>query len=481
MLWYGQPNTLSYVALVLWAPFTLLLYARLRPPLATALSLVGGMLFLPEVVNFDPPILPVLDKSTIPAAAAFIGCMSTAAGRRRIASARPFRGADRWFLLLLAGDVFTTLTNFDVLPYGVPKPGLTPKDIIASSIGDTFSVYLPFLLGRAMFRNTRDLRTLLAVCAGFAVVYAPMCLYETVMAPVIHQKVYGFMQHDIRQAIRGGGYRPMVFITHGIPLARFLLLATLAAVILYRGKLMGVSAGAAALVLVPVLLACRSTGAIVLGAVLLPLAAWGSVRMQVRVAAVMALVVATYPVSRGSDVFPVETLLDWSMAISEERTASLGARFEQEEMLLEKARKRPLFGWGPSSRAHVFDEATGEDITVVDGEWIIVFGERGLVGFVAWYGLYLAPIFAARRTQKRVALPQYRVILAGFSLIAAMLAAETLPNASATIPQFLWSGALYGIALNILRQDRLMRLKAVWSRRRRAPTPAPARLALPRG
>jgi O-antigen ligase len=169
------------------------------------------------------------------------------------------------------------------------------------------------------------------------------------------------------------------------------------------------------------------------------------------------------------------------MSISEERTESLGARFEQEEMLLEKARQRPLFGWGPSSRAHVFDEATGEDITVVDGEWIIVFGSRGVLGFIAWYGLYLAPIYVARRNQRRVGLPQYRAVLAGFSLIAAMLAAETLPNASATIPQFMWSGVLYGIALNVLRQDRLARLKAVWSRRRRAPTPSTPAIALPRG
>src|SRR5687767_12886643 len=75
MLWYGQPNSLSYIALVLWAPITLLLFARLRPPLAAAIALVGGMLFLPEVIFFNPPLLPELDKRTIPPLAALVGCL----------------------------------------------------------------------------------------------------------------------------------------------------------------------------------------------------------------------------------------------------------------------------------------------------------------------------------------------------------------------------------------------------------------------
>jgi hypothetical protein len=481
MLWFGTPNTFSYAALVLWGPITLVLFARLKPPLATALALVGGMLFLPEVVSFNPPILPVLDKSTIPGFAAIVGCLSTAAGRKRLAAARPFRGIDLWFLLLLAGDAGTVLTNLDTLDYGVPKPGLKPTDVIAAFIGDLFTVYTPFLLGRAMFRTIRDLRTLLVVCVGGALIYAPLCLFETVMSPVLHVHVYGFMQHDIRQTLRGGGFRPMVFMTHGIPLSRFLLVAVLSALVLYRGRLMGAGAGVAAGALLLVLLACRSAGAIVLGAVLVPLIAWGSVTMQVRAAAVLAIIVATYPLSRGSDLFPVETLLEWSAAISEQRTESLGARFEQEDTLLAHARERPLFGWGASSRAHVFDPVTGEDITTVDGEWIIVFGMRGLIGFIAWYGLYLAPVFVARRSQRRIGLAHNRALLAGFALIGVLLAVESLPNASATIPQFMWSGALYGIARHILRQDRMARLKAVWSRRRRAPTPTPVTsLALPR-
>jgi hypothetical protein len=481
MIWLGTPNSFSYAALVLWGPITLVLFARLRPPLATAIALVGGMLLLPEVVNFNPPILPVLDKHTIPGFAAIVGCLSTAAGRKRLRAARPFRGIDRWFLLLLLGDTATVLTNMDTLPYGIPKPGLQPKDLIASYMFDLFNVYTPFLLGRAMFRTTRDLRTLLMVCVAGALVYAPLCLYETIMSPVIHVHLYGFMQHDIRQALRGDGYRPMVLMTHGITLARFLLVAILSAVVLYRSRLTGIGAVAAAVVLFVVLLACKSTGAIVLGVALIPLLAWSSVTAQVRAAAVIALIVATYPASRGSDVFPTETLLDWSKMISEARTESLGARFEQEDMLLEKARKRPWFGWGSSSRHHVFDEASGMDITTVDGEWIIVFGSRGLLGFIAWYGLYLAPVFAARRSQRKVGLQQNRVLLAGFSLIAVMLAVETLPNSSSTIPQFMWSGALYGIAGYILRQDRLARLKAVWSRRRRAPTREVPKVAVPRG
>jgi hypothetical protein len=481
MLWYGQPNTLSYIALVLWAPITLLLFARLRPPLAAALALVGGMLYLPEVIFFNPPILPELDKRTIPPLAALVGCLLSRAGRQRIAAARPFRGVDLWFVLVLASNAATTFTNTDVLAYGVPRPGMTVKDMMSYCLADTLAVYIPFLLGRALFRSNRDLRTLLMVCVGFGVAYAPLCLYEMVMSPVLHSRVYGFMQHDIRQALRAGGFRPLVFMSHGIPLSRFLLVVVLSGALLYRSRLAGAGAAVAAAFIALVLIGCKSTGAIVLGAVLLPVLLWSKVSLQLRVAVIMGAIVATYPISRGTDVFPTDTLLGWSEAISEQRAESLGARFESEDMLLEKARERPLFGWGPASRSHVFDPVTGDDLTIVDGEWIIVFGTRGLLGFIAWYGLYLAPVWIARRSARQVGLEQNRILLAGFALIGVLFAVETLPNASATIPQFFWSGALYGFARSIRRQDRFVRLKALWARRRRKNTPVqvPASRQLP--
>src|SRR5690606_33759817 len=65
----------------------------------------------------------------------------------------------------------------------------------------------------------------------------------------------------------------------------------------------------------------------------------------------------------------------------EDRAASLQFRLDNEDALAEKARQQPLLGWGAWGRNRVTDEL-GEDESVTDGLWIIVFGQRGLVGIV---------------------------------------------------------------------------------------------------
>jgi hypothetical protein len=57
------------------------------------------------------------------------------------------------------------------------------------------------------------------LCFGFffgTLVYIPFCLYEVVMSPRLHRIVYGFHPHSFGQAKRGGGWRPVVFMHHGL-------------------------------------------------------------------------------------------------------------------------------------------------------------------------------------------------------------------------------------------------------------------------
>src|SRR5256885_7505918 len=48
------------------------------------------------------------------------------------------------------------------------------------------------------------------------VIYVPLCLFECAISPQLHFMTFGFYQHDFNQVIRMGGYRPMVFLQHGL-------------------------------------------------------------------------------------------------------------------------------------------------------------------------------------------------------------------------------------------------------------------------
>jgi hypothetical protein len=143
-------------------------------------------------------------------------------------------------------------------------------------------------------------------------------------------------------------------------------------------------------------------------------------------------------------VFPDEYLVDTAARFSQDRAGSLKFRFDNEEILYEKAMERPLFGWGGWGRSRVYDKH-GEDISTPDGKWVILLGVYGLFGFLTFFGMLTIPIFQAHRSLGRVA-PANQVVLAALSLLAACYAVDMLPNAGyAQIPIFV-AGAVSGLA-----------------------------------
>jgi O-antigen ligase len=458
---YGVPNVLAWSVLLAWFPLALVFFKKFEAPLATALTILGGQMFLPERLQYHLPIFPDLDKQTIPTLAALIGIAWTSSARLR--SAKPLRGVDRWFLLLLVAQVGTKFTNEDW--QSSTRPGLTFYDMITYMFSDAVIFYCTFLVGRAMFRTTRDLRTLLHLCVVFALIYTPLCLFEFKMGPQTNNYLYGFIQHDPLQAARNGGFRPMIFMGHGLVVARFMLAALLSGLVLVRARAISTPLCVGLVWLFLIFLNLKSMGALVMGLATAPLILFAGLKSMLRMCIVLSAIVLFYPLLRGTDMFPTEKLIDWATQIGNaERASSLGDRFENEDMLLEKARERLWFGWGEYGRAHVFDDK-GEDISVVDGEWIIVLGARGLIGFLAYYGMYLSPVWLAVRNGRRLRSQQARTMLGGFALVTVLLAVDTLPNASMGLPHMFWSGALAGVATGMLRQDRLLRLKKLWALR----------------
>ncbi|MEZ4288411.1 MAG: hypothetical protein R3A47_09765 [Polyangiales bacterium] len=67
--------------------------------------------------------------------------------------------------------------------------------------------------------------------------YSLLQLVELRFSPQLHRWIYGYHQHNFVQTIRAGGYRPMVFMSHGLAVSLFTATAAMAAMGLYRARI----------------------------------------------------------------------------------------------------------------------------------------------------------------------------------------------------------------------------------------------------
>jgi hypothetical protein len=451
----------SFIAnalLALWIPLAIVLFFVMKPDKAARVTIFGGLLFLPELVSFKIPMGPALSKQSIPYLGALIGYAIRDPNR---VFRRPKKLAVLGVLaLFLVGGIGTALTNRDPVKIGkwvhVLLPAMKVNDGIYLALSGILEFALPLFAGVVMVRNVKDLEDLLRFLVKAGLVYVPLALLEIKVSPQLHNWIYGYHQHEFVQTMRFGGWRPMVLMAHGLTVAIFFAVCVLAATTLARlprQRIWGLSARNAALVLALTLLLCKSTGAIIYAAVLAPIIWLGSYNMKRRLAVVLGVTVLLYPSLRGADLFPVDAVKSLGMMVNTERAGSMAYRFTNEDELLKHARKRPVFGWGFYDRNEGFDE-WGKVETVTDGEWIIVMGVNGFVGFFTMFGLVLWPLFVAGRRMRKVYDKADRRLISGLSLIVAMCAVDLLPNSLASNYPCLLAGALLSAAAALKQEVR---------------------------
>jgi hypothetical protein len=235
-----------------------------------------------------------------------------------------------------------------------------------------------------------------------------------------------------------------VFLSHGLLLGIFLAMAVVSAMALWRhGRRQGRLAAPwllAALWLLVVLVFSKNLGALVLAVAFLPVLLLLGVRGQLMAAGLVALVMLGYPVVRGAGLVPTEAAVELAARIDPDRAQSLEFRFNNEDMLLEHARRKPISGWGGWGRNRVYD-GDGNDISVTDGAWVIILGFTGWVGYVAQFGLLGLPIVLLMLGRRRLALTP---ATAGLALVMAVNLIDLVPNASVSPVTWLIGGALAG-------------------------------------
>lgn len=367
-----------YIMMFGWPVVSLVLFAMLRPRKAVLACLFAGWLLLPQA-GFSLGGLPDYTRTVAILLGIFLGVFffdTATLSQIRI------ERLDLPMVIFCLSPLVTSLTN-----------GLGFYDGCANVLTTMINYGIPYFIGRLYFFDRDGLHDLAVALVLAVLCYAPLILYEFRMSPQLHRIIYGYCQIPFYEVYRLGGYRPMVFLHHGLELGVLVAGATLTAVWLWRSRAVThfgfLSAGIVSLTLLIVCLLCHAlNGYAVLIIGLLSL--YMTKRFKTRAIVIsLVLIPSLYITGRVILNWNAAPVVEAAESINQDRALSLQCRIDQEVRLINKALQRPFFGWGAWGRNR--DYQNGGSLT--DSFWIIVFGQRGLIGLLSIGLVLLMPIW----------------------------------------------------------------------------------------
>ncbi|RWR26528.1 hypothetical protein D2T31_19735 [Sinirhodobacter populi] len=493
---------LAQIVLYSWPLVAWFLFRKLRPEPALIATILLGYLFIPERVGYDPPLLPPINKHLMPLLCAAVGmwmirrreALAAERAARRQAAAegkpeaprnrRPPRRHRSWITriiplitgVLLVNTVFTWQTNQEPIFYTTSVlAGIRPYDVGSMSLS-VLTMLLPLWLGLRYLRSREAMTDLLKVLVWCGFAYSFLILWESRMSPRLNVQLYGFFAHSWIQHVRDG-FRPIVFLAHGLRVGIFLAMAALAAAVLARNNTDGKRGRwlALALWLLFCLPISRNFGATMITFALMPVILFTPTRIQFVIGLVIAATVLIFPLARGSGLIPADRIVAAIMTINPERAGSLQFRLDQEDILLAKANQKPVSGWGGWGRSRVYNDDTGRDESITDGSWIIVIGTSGWIGYLGTFGLLCLPVILAALRFRRFELG---TVESGTAIVLCANLIDLIPNSSLLPLIWLIAGTIWGRLIQTSTQLAENRAKdskrAPHGRVRRAPERRPA-------
>lgn len=446
-----MPNIFAYLVLLGSPIAAVLLFRFLSLERALVWTVIGGHLILPSSTFIKFPMIPAIDRTLVVSLSALAMC--TLLAPRMTLSLDGFSRTGRQAIFILMGlvlvtPILTVLYNTEPIIDGrVFIQGLRLYDGWSLISGTIFSM-IPLWLGLRFLNTPTGHRAILEIIAIGGLAYTAPALIEVRLSPQLHTWVYGFFPSDFIQHIRAGGFRPTVFLNHGLMLGIYFCMAIIAAATLYReARREGQKSFgwlAATIWLTIVLYMSKSLGALALALIFATLVVFVGRRLQMAIGVAVAAIVILYPMLRGAGWIPVDAVHDIAAMVSEERAASLKFRLDNEDVLLDKANLKPVAGWGSWGRNSIYDPETGEMTSITDGIWLIFIGIYGWLGYIGRFGLLTLPIllYALRGTSLG---PSY--ITPGLVMLLAALLIDLLPNAGLVNYVWLIAGAIAGIAV----------------------------------
>ena len=407
------------VAFLLWGVAALGLFARFPGRRALCAGLIGGWLFLP-MAEISLQGFPDLDKRTVLSLGLLLGALLF--DRAALRGLRP-SWLDAPIIVWCAVPFASSLTN-----------SLGAYDGLSTLTHRVLVWGIPYVLGRAYFRKLEDLRELALATVVGGLIYVPLCVAEILMGPQLHRLVYGYTQHELRQAWRLGGWRPMVFMEHGLMVGLWMAVAGVSAVWMARAGTLfrrGTVDWLVAMLLVATTVAVKSLNGwflVALGIGLLLVSSHWKTRLPVW--ALIAAIVL-YPALRIAGFWSPEAGETFArIVLTEKRDSSLVLRFWSEDRLVDRALERPWVGWGGWGRQMVSEiHPVLNDPVVTDSRWIIAFGRNGLVGLAALLAMLLLPTtLFTRRLHPRTWTEPAVAAAAALAVVPLLWATDNLVN-----------------------------------------------------
>ncbi len=366
-----------------WTPFIIFLYKKLDARLVPIIGYVAGWMFLP-CANYDIFLLKNT-KSTVLGLGIFVGAYIF--DQDRLLNFK-FHNADILIVLWCTASFLSSVFN-----------GLGVYDGLSTILYTSIKFGLPYYIGRIYFTDTDALKTLaLAIFIG-GLIYVPFCWIEMIISPQMHRLTYGFSQTSFAQSLRdNGGYRPSVYMDHGLMTSMWMMLAALLGSWLYYckalpKKILFVPSLYLLLILIFTTIMMQSAGAVAYLLIALGVLYLSSRYKNFILLAILLLCPYLYIVARVGYSWDGRNFTDYiAEKFSPSRASSLQFRFDNETLLLNKAFQGSFVGWGGFNRSRVFD-SKGKDIAVTDGGWIIVYGMNGIYGLSVFLVMIQLPVF----------------------------------------------------------------------------------------
>lgn len=332
--------------------------------------------------------------------------------------------------------------------------GLSLYDGISVSIAFYFDL-IPYLLGISLVRTKHDLLKVAKFIVVAGLIYTPAILFEIRMSPQLHTWIYGFFPHSFSQMVRFDGFRPVVFIGHGLFVAIFVLITCCMAASFTQMKtsIARVPALFILIYLLIVLVLCKSVGAWLLGTIGTLTIVFTPAKIKQKIAFVLAVIVISYPLLCAFGWFPHDTFVEFAGLFGEDRAQSLSFRFSHESALMLHAQEKLWLGWGGWGRNRLHD-------STVDGFWIIQLGTVGVLGYLMISGLLLSSIQRAGQIIRSSQDLQERRLVSSVSILIALIMIDQVPNSSISVVVWFFCGAVSGLSRHGYVEDVVSRTKS---------------------
>jgi len=422
-----------------WIPLTIFLFRRFTPQKAVLISVIGGVLFLP-VTSYD---LPMIEYNKITAISISLACGMIFSRKITEQTFRPSMIDMPIFIWCIITPFISILAN-----------GLGPYNAVADVLQISLMWGVFYMAGRVYFYDKDTLRLL---CKGIiigGIIYIPLVFFEIRMSPQLSNIVYGFFPHSWFQHIRYGGYRPIVFMNHGLMVAMWMASTYTVSLWLFGTreitKIKKIPMTLPVILLLLSTILCKSAN----GWVYLSLGTVGYYfyikRKSKIIFKLIILAIPIYIILRITAILPSETILYYLSTIFDaHRIESLAVRLFQEELFGRRALESPLWGWGWANRAWPMDPFTGEPaVQMIDSLYLVVFSLKGYIGLVSIYTVLLLGPWKIMKSS----IDSVDAIV--LSIIVIFFAIDSLMNGMINPVYFLTAGALITVSDNF-KYDKL--------------------------